>query len=410
MRTTTFCALLLSLAACGDDDAVATPDAAVADDAALPADDAATDPDGGETDPDGGGDPTDGGTATADVIRGRFESTGGVRCGTIANWNAPDGPLLRGSMNICGDDLDALRDTYVDNLDAIAARGDHTVMALGQGLNLPPSWLEACETIPVNDGRFMGETCAPWDPTYQGLLRDFLIDEVGPAVAGHEALLGVYFTISSMTNGYEMHFRVTRDDLPDYPGDETFRAAYLAIMDIYQEAFDVPIVFEAGHCPFGADPDCETPLALYRHARDTYGPSQVGVAMWNCSERFFVNESAPEWETRPLLEEAAADGVSMGCQTVGSFTNGACRFSSDDIADYGSNIGRDQDACAPSPTFDPEAACVDTMGWFVGTARRNDESMLIQGTWAENWSADYAPGGIYETSETCRAAMDAVAY
>ena len=348
-----------------------------------------------------------------DVIRGRFESGGPVRnCGDIAQWSAPDGVLLRMEMDVCGDDMAALTSTVLANLDAIAARGGRAMLDLIQGTNLPASWLAACQTYHYDDGRFAGDICLPWDAQYQQRLSSLLNTQLGPAVANHPALAGVYFTIPTMTNGTEMHFRIARSTFP-YPGDAIFTGAYLDVMDIFQGAFDVPIVFEGGHCiwmdtPGGAvEPvDCDTPLTMYRHARDTYGPSNIGVALWNCAERFWADESSQESGVRPLLEEAAADGVSMGCQTVGSFTNGACRFSDDDVADYGTtHVGfGNATECPDSATFNPEAACVDTAHWFTGVSQIAIDGVQLQGTWAEMWSADVAPAGVYNTSAACQAA------
>jgi hypothetical protein len=158
-----------------------------------------------------------------------------------------------------------------------------------------------------------------------------------------------------------------------------------------------------------APADCETPRALYRHARDTYGVENVGVGLWNCAERFFTTEASPEFEARPLIEEVVADGASLGCQTVGDFTSGACRFTDAIIADYGDPPSSAGGACPASETYDSEAACVDTMRWFTGASMRNPASVASMGTWGEVWSQDYAPGGVYETSAPCREAIDRLA-
>ena len=311
-------------------------------------------------------------------------------------------------MSTCGEDLEALSATIVANLDVAAQKGSKVMLIVGQGLSLPESWLQACERFQLQSERFSGESCAPWDPSYQAALSQYLKDSLGPAVKGHEALAGVYFTISTMTNGSELHFRANRDIFDPYPGDETMRQAYLDVMDIFQEAFEVPVVFEAGHCLWLEEEDCETPLEMYRHARDTYGPAQTGVAMWNCAERFFVSERSPEFHTRPLFEEATRDGVSIGCQTVGSFEQ-ACRFSSEEVANYGTPpMGPGMRDCPDSSDEDREQACVDTMSWFVGKSSRNAESMSIRGTWGELWSGDLRAGGVYQTSEKCREAIDAL--
>jgi len=352
-----------------------------------------------------GGPGADGGLP---LIRGRFESTGPVPvCGGVATWTAPDGFLLRVSASACGDDMSALANTIVANLDAAKNRNAHVLLAIGQGIMLPSSWVAECQSFQTTDPNFTGTTCVPWDPKYQARLRSALVDTIGPAVKGHPALAGVYFTISTMTNGYEMHFRADRTAIPSYPGDAVTRQAYLDVMDIYQQAFEVPVVFEAGHCPWSGSPDCETPLALYRHARDTFGRDHVGVAMWNCAERFFLDSAHPEFGARPLLEEASSDGVSMGCQTVGSFSNGACRFTDPAVADYGTpNVPQLNDRCPASATFDPEAACVDTLHWFTGTSTRNAASVQLHGTWGEIWNADFKDGGVYPTSAACHTAID----
>lgn len=350
------------------------------------------------------------------VIRGRFESATPVReCGEVVSWNAPDGLLLRPQFDLCGDDMAALAQTIVSNLDAADAKGAKAMLVIGQGGGVPASWTSECESFDMDSGTFSSTICLPWDESYQQKVRSAFTDHIGPAVKGHPALKGVYFTISTMTNGSELHFRVPKGEFP-YPGDEAFQGAYFDMMDIHQEAFDVPIVFEAGHCIFdlpGAldeDVDCQTPIALYRHARQKYGVEKIGIALWNCAERFWVNAQAEGHGVRELLEEATRDGASIGCQTVGSFTNGACRFSNDEVADYGyrpSGPGQGDD-CPESSSFDPEAACVDTMNWFTGRSRLNEGGVVIKGTWAENWSKDFAANGIYNTSTACKEAIDSL--
>lgn len=333
-----------------------------------------------------------------------------MSCGGMANWDAPDGALLKFRMNLCGDDLEALADTVAANLDAVAAEGQQALVIFNQGTNLPRSWLAACETYTLDSGNFNGDLCLPWDEAYQQSLASALHDRLGPAISGHSALAGVYFTITTMTNGAEMHFRVERDAFP-YPGDDIFRQSYLDVLDLFQEAFAAPIMFEAGHCIWMGEVDCDTPRALYEHSRDTYGVDNTGIALWNCAERFWVDDSQDEAAgTRDLIELATLDGASIGCQTVGSFTNGACRFTHPDVGDYGPSgrLGQ-QDNCPEDPAFDPEGACVDTMRWFAGVESQASSTAMVEGTWAENWSADYDLGGIATTSQTCRDAIDLVA-
>ncbi|MCB9682503.1 MAG: hypothetical protein H6733_13645 [Alphaproteobacteria bacterium] len=346
------------------------------------------------------------------VLRGRFESAGPVRtCGQIADWSAPDGLLLRMHLDVCGDDMDALAATIVANLDAVEARGGRAILSLAQGPFLPASWLARCATFDLQDPLFSGPLCLPWDAAYQQDLSDALVDHLGPAVRGHPALAAVYFSISTMTNGAELHFRVDRDDFP-YPGDAVFGQAYTDVMDLFARAFDVPILLEGGHClwlapPRGSGEDCALPLALYRHARDLRGAGGVGLAMWNCAERFWAGDDAIAAGTRPLWEEAAADGVSLGCQTVASFTEGACQFSDADVADYGTVSG--PGTCAATPPLDVAGACVDTLDWFRGAHARATDGLQLHGTWGELWSVDWRSTGPYATNAGCRAAVDALA-
>lgn len=346
---------------------------------------------------------------TAAPIRGRFGSVGPIRtCGGSVQWNSPDGPLIGLAFNLCGDDLAALAATIVGALDQVAARGSRAMLAIGQGTLLPASWLARCSTFFIDSGRFQGNTCLPWDANYQADLRSALVDAIGPAVRGHPALVGVYMTMPTMTNGFEMHFRVDRGTFP-YPGDQAFRDAYRQVMDIYQQAFDVPVVFEAGHCLWaGPEFDCQTPLELYRYTRDRYGVASTGISLWNCAERFWAGTGAggETFGAKGLIEEASADGASIGCQTVGSFTNGACRFSDPDVGDYGTNDDTPGDVCPSSPQFNPEQACEDTMRWAAGVEAQAILTARVRGTWAENWSADFRPTGVYNTSPRCRAAID----
>jgi hypothetical protein len=342
------------------------------------------------------------------ALRGRFLAGGPVRgCGQVTIEPSTDGQLVRAGMDLCGDDMAALADTLAANLDALAAQGKRGIVVLTQGTDLPAAWLARCQTFALSSGQFVGDICLPWDTNYQADLRAALVDHIGPKLKGHPALAGFYFTITTMTNGAEMHFRIERSTFPDYPGDEAFTRSYHDVMKIYQDAFDVPILFEAGHCiwldaPGGAvEPtDCATPRELYQKTRDTYGVEHVGIALWNCG----TGEGA---EIAQLLNEATADGASIGCQTVGSFTKGACRFTAEGVGDFGTpgSVGS-RDNCDPSPTFDPEAACVATMSWFAGQLQSTAISPKVVGTWSENWTADLATTGVYNTSAACKAAID----
>lgn len=280
------------------------------------------------------------------------------------------------------------------------------MLALIQGTNLPASWLAQCQSWTLDTPRFSGELCLPWDSSYQQNLGQTL-QAVGTALRGHPALAGVYLTTTTMTNGVELHWRVNRADFP-YPGDEVFRGAYLDIMDLYQEAFDKPIVFEAGHCPWSDQPDCELPALLYRHARDRYGVQNAGVAVWNCAERFWAGPDgdADTYGVRALLEEVSQDGASFGCQTVGSFTNGACRFSDPEVGDYGLRQGVMGDTCPEDPDFNPEQACRDTLGWFAGQGGQAQDTAQVMGTWLEGWTRDFQPTGVYQTDAACQEGVD----
>ena len=109
------------------------------------------------------------------TIRGRFESAGPVQtCGSVVSWTSPDGFLLRPRMNVCGDDANALGDTILANLNAAAEKGSRVMLVISQGIELPASWLDECESFAIESGRFTGKTCAPWDSKYQGLLREAL--------------------------------------------------------------------------------------------------------------------------------------------------------------------------------------------------------------------------------------------
>ncbi len=340
-----------------------------------------------------------------DVIRGRFESAGGLRtCGSLLRWDAPDGVLLRATMDLCGDDINALVATIVANLDAAALRGKRVMLALLQGTNLPDSWLANCETYTLDTARFAGDICLPWDNNYQASLGSALT-RMGQALENHPALAGVYFTTPTMTNGVEFHWRVDRATFP-YPGDEIFHQSYKDIMDLFQGAFDKAVVFEGGHCLWARDHDCELPSTLYHYTRDTYGVDKAGIALWNCAERFWAGDGsgAETFGTKDLLEEVSRDGASLGCQTVGSFTQGACRFSDTDVGDYGPRGDVLGDNCPEDPAFDPAGACVDTLRWFAGVEAQGDPSAQIQGTWVEGWTRDIT--GVYETSPECRAALN----
>lgn len=347
------------------------------------------------------------------VIRGRFESGSPIRkCGEIVNWNAPDGFLLRTSMNLCGDDMAALADTIKKNLDAIEAKGGRALVMLIQGINLPSSWLSRCKTWNLQDGRFSGDICLPWDTNYQKDLKQALTTHLAPKINGHKAVAGVYFTITTMTNGAELHFRVERSAFP-YPGDKVFHQSYLDVMKIYQDAFDAPILFEAGHCIWSrTDVDCDLPLTLYRYSRDTFGHQNTGIALWNCAERFWAGTGtgSETFGVKKLIEEASKDGVSIGCQTVGNFTDQPCRFSDPDVGNYGASVQGTPSQCQTNdPNFNPAQACIDTIKWFAGKENQAQQSISIKGTWLENWSKDVSKAGVYHTSSDCKKEIDAFA-
>ncbi|HAA57067.1 MAG TPA: hypothetical protein DCE42_20040 [Myxococcales bacterium] len=348
------------------------------------------------------------------VIRGRFESGSPVRqCGDLVTWNAPDGLLLRAPMNLCGDDIAALAATIKKNLDAIEAKGGRALVMLIQGINLPPSWLTRCKTWKLQDGRFSGDICLPWDTNYQKDLKTALTTHLAPVINGHKAVAGVYFTITTMTNGAELHFRADRSTFP-YPGDKIFHQSYFDIMKLYQDTFDAPILFEAGHCLWSrTQVDCELPLALYRYSRDTFGHNNTGIALWNCAERFWAGTGAgtETFGVKKLIEEASKDGVSIGCQTVGNFTAQPCRFSDPDVGNYGASVQGTPSQCqTDDPNFNPAQACIDTMKWFAGKQSQAQQTVNVKGTWLENWTKEYSKAGVYNTSNACKQEIDAFAY
>ena len=49
------------------------------------------------------------------------------------------------------------------------------------------------------------------------------------------------------------------------------------------------------------------------------------------------------------------------------------------------------------------------MRWFAGVESQASPSAVVRGTWAENWSAEFSPSGVYNTDMGCREAIDALA-
>lgn len=351
------------------------------------------------------------------LVHGRFESPAAVRqCGSVIDWQAPDGALFKIPMNICADDTVALADTVVRNLEEAADRGQRGLLVLPQGVNLPPAILAACETenrFTLNSGNFVGDLCLPWSAAYQQRLGQILAtvaQAIDDSEAAKGALAAVYFTISTMSNGAEMHWRASREEIPNYPGDAAFQQSYLDVFDIFAQSFDAPVVFEAGHCIWSSDHDCDTPMQLLEHGVSTYGAQRVGVAFWNGAERFYAAPPPDSAVFAPIMDRAAELGVSMGIQTVGNF-NQSCRFTQEGQQPgeplwYGDrrSSGRttqcfDEEGndITASPRADlVAAACSDTMNWFVQNG----------GTWAENWTAEFKSDGSYNNSEACKTAID----
>ena len=132
---------------------------------------------------------------------------------------------------------------------------------------------------------------------------------------------------------------------------------------------------------------------------------RVGLVQQPCTADATFNRKASEHGIRPLLEEVTTDGASIGCQTVGNFTEQPCRFSDPAVDDYGTaeGIGRNL-TCTPAGPDDAERACVDTLNWFTGTSSRSATSVQLQGTWLEGWTADVRSTGVLSTNADCAAA------
>lgn len=91
---------------------------------------------------------------------------------------------------------------------------------------------------------------------------------------------------------------------------------------------------------------------------------------------------------------------------MGSFTRGACRFTDDEVGNYGNADGVMGDMCPDDPGFDPVGACVDTMRWFAGVEAQATQTAHVTGTWLENWSREFQDDGVYTTNQECQAAVD----
>jgi hypothetical protein len=274
------------------------------------------------------------------------------------------------------------------------------------------SWLEQCETYFMQDGRFAGDICVPWDTNYQTLLKNFL-DALGAEVGSHSALAGVHFTTPVMTNGFEWHFRVSYDDFvakTSYPGDTAFVNSLTTIYGLFNAAFPSKrIVWEAGHTQFlklsGAKAEWNTAELVYDFAVANNGASRIGLAAWNCAERSFA-DGGEAFVLQNLFVKAGTANVPLGCQTIGNFVNTPCRFTNTAISlDYGPmEAGTTVCQTGFDVSTTNQVACSNTLNWFKGVrtfASAASSSVAFKGTWVESWSNDLA-----WNNPTCNAAIN----
>ena len=187
---------------------------------------------------------------------------------------------------------------------------------------MPQFVLDACETF---DYAFRGlpeQTCLPWDTEYLNY-KEAMVQAVGEMADGRDVLRYVYITYAAMTNGAEMHWRVSEADFTaaGYTPDKLINA-YNRVTDMYASAFPTtPLTMEV-HTVFNSD---ALAANTYAHCSEITG-ERCGVAIWWCASRLATNPSSSEYAVFSLAQQAAEESFAV-CQTLGSMTDQPERFS-----------------------------------------------------------------------------------
>lgn len=208
---------------------------------------------------------------------------------------------------------------------AQAGRYNNSVsLAILDSNETPEYVLRACKNFSFTfRGTQKFRTCLPWDANYQKFKRE-LITELGEQFDNHPNLAGVYFTYAAMTNGVEMHWRVSEAEFKaaGYT-PELLLKSYNTVMDMYAAAFKQTSVIMEVHTVFQDDYLAEN---AYEHCYDTLS-KRCGVAIWWCSSRMATNSREAEYKVYPVAKKAVKQSFAV-CQTVGNFSTSPDRFDS----------------------------------------------------------------------------------
>lgn len=196
-------------------------------------------------------------------------------------------------------------------------------LAILDSFAMPDFVLSACETFDFTFRRQAKTTCLPWDTAYQ-TYKAQLIAALGQQFDSHPNLAGVYFSYAAMTNGIEMHWRVSEAEFTAAGYTEArLLDSYNTIMDMYNAAFPSTSIIMEVHEVFRSPTLAEN---AFDYCQATMG-SRCGVAIWWCSSRMATNPRESEYSVYHIAQQATELSFAV-CQPIGSFTDSPERFDS----------------------------------------------------------------------------------
>lgn len=256
-----------------------------------------------------------------DYPRGVYHS-GGMHYRSPVDSAVVNGEMLRLKWR----DVNPAEDEYAFSVldralaDAFAINKKVTLAVL-DSYNMPDFVLSNCERF---NYEFRGrgvETCLPWDSYYLSMKRK-LVQALGERYDSNESLAGVYISYSAMSNGIEMHFRVS-ERLFEGAGYSQHRLlnSYKDVIDIYASAFmQTPLIMEV-HKVFGS---IDLANDGFKYCHDVTD-GNCGAAMWWCAKRMATKSNESEFETYSVIKKASELSFSI-CQTIGNFSKQHDRF------------------------------------------------------------------------------------
>jgi len=213
--------------------------------------------------------------------------------------------------------------TISNELEKAAELNSAINLAILDSFAMPDFVLAACETFDFNFRRQAKTTCLPWDTGYQAY-KSQLVAALGQQFDSHPNLAGVYFSYAAMTNGIEMHWRVSEAEFTAAGYTEArLLNSYNAIMDMYNAAFPSTSIIMEVHEVFRSPTLAEN---AFDYCQATMG-SRCGVAIWWCSSRMATNPRESEYSVYHIAQQATELSFAV-CQSIGSFTESPERFDS----------------------------------------------------------------------------------